>query len=306
MERPPATISVDMDPVDLHLIGYGHRGLPADASIYSLALPRLLAIFERLAVKATFFVVGRDAPAQARALAEIAGAGHELASHSLSHPAPFERLAPAMLRLELSESRRLIEDAAGSAVVGFRAPNWDTGPRLLRPLIDAGYRYDASAFPSPLLAPARLMLALKSRDPRAALSLRLWPASLARRPHRWRPGPSGPCIYQFPISVSRFLRVPIYHTMRYFTSEIRFLARLDRAAGAAETLFYPLHAVDALGLAEDGVDRRLAGHPGMGEPLDRKLDLLRESLKAIGERFEPITYQSQLQRLEGREDEPDR
>jgi len=57
---------------------------------------------------------------------------------------------------------------------------------------------------------------------------------------------------------------------------------------------HPLHAVDALGLVEDPVDRRFAPHPGMNPPLDAKLDLLERSLRAITERFRTQTFAQRL------------
>src|SRR4029079_19633928 len=63
--RPVALVSVDVDPVDLHLVGYGYRSLPPDPLVYTTALPRLLDCFGRCGVRATFFVVARDAPAHA-------------------------------------------------------------------------------------------------------------------------------------------------------------------------------------------------------------------------------------------------
>jgi hypothetical protein len=55
--------------------------------------------------------------------------------------------------------------------------------------------------------------------------------------------------------------------------------------------------VDALGQKEDQVDERLSRHPGMEHALDFKLDLLDRTLRAIAERFEPVTYREQLARL---------
>ena len=46
MSKPLATVGVDVDPVDLHLAGYGYRGLPPDSLAYEPALPRLLAAFD--------------------------------------------------------------------------------------------------------------------------------------------------------------------------------------------------------------------------------------------------------------------
>jgi hypothetical protein len=161
-------------------------------------------------------------------------------------------------------------------------------------LAAAGYRYDASLFPSLLLIPARLLLALKARNPSAVLSMRPWPASLERRPRRWCTAAGA--IAVLPISVTPRLQFPLYHTTRYLMDTARFRRMLDGVAARSEPFFYPLHAVDALGLTEDRVDERLARHPGMERTLEAKRRLLDESLAMIAERFEPVTYREYVER----------
>src|SRR5688572_10634138 len=225
MSRPLAVVSVDVDPVDLHLVGYGHRGLAPDPSAYRIALPRLLAAFERAGVRATFFVVARDADAQRDTLRSLVGSGHEVASHSFSHPLPLARLPEPQRRAELEDSKRALEAATGHEVVGFRAPNWDVAPRVLDALARLGYRYDASVFPSLLLIPARALLALKARDRLAVLSMQPWPMSLRRRP--WRRITAAGSIAELPISVTPTAGFPVYHTTRYLVAEPTFLRQLD-------------------------------------------------------------------------------
>jgi hypothetical protein len=287
-------VSVDVDPVDVHLVGYGYRGLAPDALVYQKAIPRLLGIMERTGVRATFFVVGRDVAANAGAIAAIAAAGHEIASHSHTHPMAFGRLPDARLLAELADSRDAIEAAGGGRPIGFRAPNFDVDTRVVGALLDAGYRYDASAYPTPLLLPVRTLLALKSRDPRAVFTLRAWPFTFERAPFEWRVGARS--IREYPTTVTPFLRLPFYHTMRYYLPAWRFEARLGWFARHGEQLSYPLHAVDALGLAEDGVNPALEKHPGMQWGLKRKMDMLEETLEAIAARFEPMTFRERLDR----------
>lgn len=324
--RPLATVSVDVDPVDLHLVGYGYRGLPADPLVYQTALPRLLEIFSRTGVRATFFLVARDAADHRDAIAALAHAGHEVASHSLTHPIAFASLPAERMREELEGSRHALEAAVGAAVIGYRSPNFDMSQRALLALLDAGYRYDASAYPTPFLIPARLLLAIKSRDPAAVFKLKAWPFTWRREPHAWRSNddertpviarsmrangdPAGPAapgqrtirageraraLHEFPVSVTPGLRAPFYHTARYFMDEPRFERTLEGFMHRGEALSYPLHAVDALGLAEDHVDSRLARHPGMNRTLVAKLDLLERSLASIAARFECVPFRDRL------------
>jgi hypothetical protein len=290
--RPAVTVSVDVDPVDLHLLGYGHRKLAPDLLVYERALPRLLEIFARTGVRATFFVVGRDAGAARASLAAMVAAGHEVASHSHSHPMAFGRLSPIEMRRELAASKQALENAGGGPVVGFRAPNFDVDPPVVKALVETGYRYDASGYPTPILFPVRAMLAFKSKDPRGVFMLRLWPFSMKRAPFRWEA--EGYAVHEFPTAVTPWLRMPFYHTMRYYISETSFENRLADFARRGETLSYPLHAVDALGLAEDHVNPLLRAHPGMNWELGRKLSVLESSLASIARRFEPLPFRERL------------
>jgi hypothetical protein len=292
MTKPRATVNVDVDPVDLHLIGYGFPGLPPDPLVYSAALPRLQACFDRFGVRATFFVVGRDADAHAGALARLAASGHEIASHSQTHPMALASLSDADLSRELEESKRRLEASSGQTILGYRSPNFDMNERALALLAAAGYAYDASAYPTPLLLAARLLLATKSRDARGVLRLGLRPFTWQRAPHVRQAGARR--LHEFPVSVTPFARWPVYHTLRYGMSDARFARVLDGFCARGETLSYPLHAVDALGLDEDRVDRRLAAHPGMNRSLEEKLALLERTVQAIAERFDARTFRDRL------------
>lgn len=283
---PYATISVDLDPMDVHLAGYGHR-VPSDNLAYDVALPRLLELFARHAVQATFFLLGRDATAAASAFRSIRAAGHEAASHSVNHPRRLPTLSDDDLRHQLLASRSALEAALETEVIGFRAPDWAVDGRVLAAAVDAGYRYDASSMPSPVLTVGRAVLAVRGRRPADLLALRL-PSSARRRPYRWRG--RGREIVEFPVTVTPVLRMPVYHTLRYSLSRTRFERMLDGLVHRSESLSYPLHAIDALALEEDGVDPRLRAHPGVGLPLARKLSLLDGTLEDIVSRFAPATF----------------
>lgn len=286
--RPVATVSVDVDPVDLHLIGYGHRGLPPDTLTYTVALPRLIDAFARAGIRATLFVVGRDAAAHEGVLRRLSANGHEVASHSMTHPLALASLEEERMHEELVVSRSVLEAACGEPMVGFRSPNYDMDGRTLRRLEAAGYRYDASGYPTPFLLPARLLLAFKSADPAAIFNLKLWPFTWRRAPYQTRG------LMEFPVSVTPVIRFPFYHTARYVMSEARFLKLLGGFARRGEPLSYVVHAVDALGLKEDKVDARLAPHPGMELPLEKKLAMLDRALAAIAAAFETLPFRDRL------------
>ena len=79
----------------------------------------------------------------------IAEAGFEIGSHSHSHVRLDTGDRTACL-LDITRSKRVLEDLAGVPVVGFRAPTWTASLAddwLWDRLIELGFRYDSSLFP---------------------------------------------------------------------------------------------------------------------------------------------------------------
>jgi hypothetical protein len=283
-----AFVSVDIDPIDTHLAGYGFTAPPCDA-VYRIAVPRLLDLLDRVDLRATLFVVARDAQSQAPLWREALRRGHEVASHSITHPIPFADLPAAELTRQLVESRQRLEDATGGPVLGFRAPGWDVGRGTLDAIAAAGYRYDASILPTPaLLAGAAMRFVLSGGRMRPhGLGRSLRAAWSRRRPYRLRGGAD---LWVFPIAVSPLLRLPFTHTLWYVAPRALCLRTYRAMRRAGTPLSYMLHAADLLSVQRDGVDERMARHPGMQLPLDDKLALLEERLRAIAADFRVATY----------------
>lgn len=109
----------------------------------------LLELLARRGVRATFFILGWVGRHQPGIVRRIARAGQDIATHGLSHTM-LERLGPEAFRVELRDSRALLEDLAGQPVVGFRAPTFSVGHATawaLDVLAEEGFAYDSSIFP---------------------------------------------------------------------------------------------------------------------------------------------------------------
>ena len=110
---------------------------------------RLLDLFDETNLKGTFFVLGWVAERFPQLVRDIAGRGHELASHGYLHRLVYDITKDAF-RDDIRRSKDIIESASGCAVLGYRAPSYSITPRSLWAfdiLIEEGYRYDASVFP---------------------------------------------------------------------------------------------------------------------------------------------------------------
>jgi polysaccharide deacetylase family protein (PEP-CTERM system associated) len=110
---------------------------------------RLLDLFERAGVKATFFTLGwvaERAPALVRRIHE---AGHEIASHGRAHARVFT-LGPKAFAEDLAHARKALEDASGAQVRGYRAPSFSIDARTpwaYEVLSGEGYAYSSSVAP---------------------------------------------------------------------------------------------------------------------------------------------------------------
>ncbi len=112
-------------------------------------MERILAIYERHGVKATFFTLGWIAERYPAMVRRIVAAGHELASHGYGHLRASDQ-SREQFDNDIRSSKALLEDIGGQAVLGYRAPSFSIGHAnlwALEALQEAGYRYSSSIYP---------------------------------------------------------------------------------------------------------------------------------------------------------------
>lgn len=110
---------------------------------------RVLDLFAKQEVKATFFTLGWVAERYPNIVKRIVEDGHELASHGYSHKRVTD-LTPEQFYQEVSASKKLLEDISGVEVKGYRAPSYSISESTLWAmdlLLKAGYLYSSSIYP---------------------------------------------------------------------------------------------------------------------------------------------------------------
>jgi polysaccharide deacetylase family protein (PEP-CTERM system associated) len=110
---------------------------------------RVLDLFDRHGARGTFFFLGWVADRFPGLVREVVARGHEVACHSYWHR-PIYRLTPAVFREDTRRARAAIEQAAGLAVSGYRAPTWSITRDsywALDVLAEEGFLYDSSIYP---------------------------------------------------------------------------------------------------------------------------------------------------------------
>ena len=133
MSLPRVAVTVDLEG------DYGGEGLRGVDEV----LPRLLDGFERLSIRATFFVLGSLTRLRGPAIRGLVERGHLVGSHTMTH-AVLDRVDASVRKAELSSSRAALEDVTGVRCEAFRAPFFDL-PSDLGPALEDGEQEDAPA-----------------------------------------------------------------------------------------------------------------------------------------------------------------
>lgn len=114
-------------------------------SAYDLRVERnTYALLELLDFRqATFFVLGWLAERLPHLVRDIHKHGHEVASHGYNHNLCNQE-TPDILKKDLTDSKKCLEDIIGAPVVGYRAPSFSIDNDILKIIEDCGYLYDSS------------------------------------------------------------------------------------------------------------------------------------------------------------------
>ena len=109
----------------------------------------VMSLLRRNNVKATFFTLGWLAQRYPNIVKNIVAEGHELASHGYGHQMIGD-MTPMSFKEDVSKAKRLLEDVAGVAVKGYRAPSFSIALKTLWAhdvLADTGHQYSSSVYP---------------------------------------------------------------------------------------------------------------------------------------------------------------
>ena len=102
---------------------------------------RILDLFDEHDTKATFFTLGWVCRSFPQLVREIVSRGHELGSHGYDHKRVWS-LGPEKFAKDTRDTKALLEDIGGTAVIGYRAPSFSIGNQSLWAydiLADAGF-----------------------------------------------------------------------------------------------------------------------------------------------------------------------
>ncbi len=280
MTTRPASISLDLDNQWAYMKTQGLIGSGVYPSYLSRIIPRILDQLRIQKQVITFFVVGKDAemPENHEALSAVASAGHELANHSYLHEPWLQNYTEAQLRKDFEKSEQAIAAISGEVPLGFRGPGFCASEGIRRMLVERGYLYDASSFPTVMSPVARAYFMLKSNLPSEEKKKRsgLY-GSLTGAFGKLNPFEIAPGLLEMPVTTMPVLRLPVHMSYLMFLAQYsEALARLYwrtalllcRVRGVQpHMLLHPTDFFDAEDVPE------MAFFPGMRIPSERKMAL---------------------------------
>ncbi len=138
---------VDIDAVAGWLGSYGGEDSPDDISrglfAGEVGIPRLLKLFKKYHLPATWFVPGHSIETFPEQMKMIVDAGHEVGAHGYSHENPIAMSAKQEEDV-LLKSIELIKDLTGKTPTGYVAPWWEFSNITNELLLKHGFKYDHS------------------------------------------------------------------------------------------------------------------------------------------------------------------
>ena len=111
---------------------------------------KTLDLLDDFKTKATFFVLGWIAEQNPRLIREIVSRGHEVASRGFYHRS-LRHLTPEEFRQDLRKTNRVLEDAGGQKIIGYRSAeklSYEKDEWIFDILAEENFVYDASFLPT--------------------------------------------------------------------------------------------------------------------------------------------------------------
>jgi len=109
---------------------------------------KILDLFEKYQIKATFFTLGYISEKYPDLIRKIDGKGHEIASHGYAH-LDIRKTTKEEFENDLKKSIEILQKTIGKKILGFRAPYFSIDKKSFWAIeiLSKYFKYDSSIFP---------------------------------------------------------------------------------------------------------------------------------------------------------------
>lgn len=307
--RPNASLSLDLDNKWSYMKTHGDHGWESFPSYLDIVVPRVLRFLKERELNITFFIVGQDAALEKNreALSQIPKAGHEIGNHSFNHEPWLHLYSRQELEEEFIRSEAAIAEATGQIPKGFRGPGFSLSPTVIDLLTERNYDYDCSTFPTYIAPLARayyffnaVEMSEKEKEKRKLLFGKFSDGFAPLRPYRLIVNQRS--IIEIPVTTLPIAKTPIHLSYIIYLSTFSKTAamtywktaiRLCKAMGIQPSIL--LHPLDFMN-ADDAPE--LSFFPGMGLEIEKKIELVSETLALLSRHFEVISMADLVSTIE--------
>jgi len=173
----------------------------------------ILQLLQDCQVQATFFFTGSSVEALPHLVSQVKALGHEVGSHNYFHWR-VDGLDPETFRRGMERAVGELQDVLGSALYGFRAPQFSVSKATLWAtdiLAELGFHYDSSMYPVALRRPVSPDDACPHihRLPNGLIE---FPATTVAAFNRRLPAAGGGYYRLYPLWFSRYLVSHVNHS----------------------------------------------------------------------------------------------
>jgi peptidoglycan-N-acetylglucosamine deacetylase len=276
---------------------HGDEGWDKYPSYLDIVVPIFLDTFDKLKIKITFFVVGKDATIEKnkKILQSIIERGHEIGNHSFHHESWLKTYSKAKIEEEIAIAEDAIKTATGVTTNMFRGPGFSWSSDLLEVLQKRNYIFDASTLPtyiSPLMRKyyfAKSNLSKKEKEDRKELFGSFTEGFLPLKPYSWQLK-NNTKLLEIPVTTMPIFKLPFHQSYLLFISGYSkilmrlylwfsiFMCRITKTSPS-----YLLHPLDLVGC---DVVPQLSFFPGMQIASNKKMSVFVEALQQLQKHFE--------------------
>jgi len=223
--------------------------------------PSFFGVFDRfneLALKYNFkysiFIIGKDLenPEVAARVRDWSDQGHEIGNHTWSHPMNLGALTQSGIEDEVLRAHEIIHTTTGVEPKGFIAPAWNCSETVWDVLIDNNYLYDTSIFPSLLLYPMVLKMAINHFKDKVRLKKILsrkdwlYPFKHNSEPFMYRGKDRSRELAILPLPTTRFSKLGFWHTINFIFGQRSGKKLLSSFFKDENSFYYLLHPADLI------------------------------------------------------------
>jgi hypothetical protein len=284
--KPLATISVDVDGLNILRSQFRHPIVNGDTTVYEKALPNFLELFSRAGITSTFFLVGSDLTHSTNIdiARELIALNHTIGNHSFTHGPPYARGTDDQKKREIIDAHEIIGNSLGLQPNSFRGPGFVLHRIHAQTLVELKYLYDTSILPC-FYAPAMINIALpamggsRSHIPYGQLrnsfcSLRAHTINVAKSGEQTGSSP----LVEMPVSVHPIFRSPFHATYVFMFGLGYFESCIKALATRSLPLNFVFHATDLLDVDSA---QELKKFSTFRIPLEMRLEKAEEMIRII-------------------------